>query len=48
MEEQDLKLRYELAAERIRQIPSEERQDAPFGDYFHKTAAFLGQMLAVY
>jgi leucyl aminopeptidase (aminopeptidase T) len=48
MEEQDLKLRYELAAQRIRQIPSEERQDAPYGEYFHKTASFLGQMLDVY
>ncbi len=43
-----LKERYELAAERIREIPSEERAALPYRDFFAREALFLAKALKAY
>jgi len=36
-----VEMRYELAIERIQNIPHEKTVAAPFGDYFRKLAGFV-------
>ena len=39
-----MKERFDLAAERISQIPSENTVKAPYLDYFHKVAMYIMKM----